>query len=564
MRFLPLLIVALLLLAAGIAVAQDGDGDGIEDAQEDNLIQTYAPHLYFHPEEVYFPVSIQFALDTSVLERYNDSGPPILIDPNPTPASLAALDIPADPETSPGDVYYLNSTLGSIRDDSGILAAYEAGADSETVYAHVTSDGGQTVVQYWFFYAFNPGRWNNHEGDWEMIQVELSGGSPTGVAFSQHQHGQRMAWAEAHKEGDHPKVYVSKGSHSNYPRPYQGQLGIAGDQVSDKGPIWTPADYALVNVGESDNPLPGNEWLRFAGLWGEFYPQAYARAEAGPQGPSYRAGGAMFDSPTAWGSDLHVPSVYELFVDWVLANLWLIFIGLIAFSFVITILRLWRLHRKTGAGRRLWPYAHFLPFDRKSAAMVLAIIGLAVGLAGFFYPWYVVTLDVDAPGFLVTDGAVEFLQIGGTEGVLVNPMRAGATELIELVPLPLALMFVILTLYFLFRIGGTRTSGRMGAKFLWRAIVWVLPFALIYLFTSMLLVGLAGLDIGGIQPDVLLQPVAEDPLGGSVDLAYEGGSARIEWGLAFGSWLLFAGAGILFIAGILALSKRYTFYTAGS
>lgn len=561
MRALPLILLALLaILALPVALAQDSDGDGIDDADEQSLIEDFAPHLYFHPDEAYFPVDIDFAVDNSELERYNDSGPPILVEANPTRASLAAFDIPGDPESSPGNVYYLNNTLGSIRDDSGILAAYQAGAYGDTVYAHVTSDGGLTVVQYWFFYAFNPGRWNSHEGDWEMIQVELSGGSPAGIAYSQHQHGQRMAWADAHKEGDHPKVYVSKGSHSNYPRPYQGQLGIAGDEVSDRGVVWTPMDYTLINVGELDSPQSGAVWLSFAGLWGEFYPQAYARAEAGPPGPAYRSGGTMFGSPAAWGSDLYVPSTIELAVDWILANIWLIFIGLIVLSFVITTLRLWRLHRKTGAGLRLWPYAHLRPFDRKSVAMVLAVVGLAVGLAGFFYPWYVVTLDVDAPGFLVTDGPVEFLQIGGMEGVLVNPLRPGVTDLIKLVPLPLALMFVILTVYFLFRIAGTKTSRGLGAKFIWRAIVWVLPFALIYIFTSMLLVGLAGLDIGGIRPDVFLQPVSENPLGGSADMAYEGGSARIVWGLALGSWLLFAGAGILAIAGLLALSQRYAFY----
>ncbi len=562
MRALPFVILALLIiLTVPTSLAQDDDGDGVDDAEEQSLIEDYAPYLYFHPDETYFPVSIQFALDNSVLERYNDSGPPILVDSNPTPASLAAYNTPADPETSPGDVYYLNNTLGSIRDDSSILGEYEAGDYPETVYAHVTTDGGLTVVQYWFFYAFNPGRWNSHEGDWEMVQIELSGGSPSAVAYSQHQHGQRMSWADAHKEGSHPKVYVSKGSHSNYLRPYQGQLGIAGDEVSDRGIVWALTDYTVVNVGELASPLAGNEWLEFAGLWGEFYPQAYARAEVGPPGPGYRSAGAMFSSPAAWGSDLHVPSSIELAIDWILANIWLIFIGLIVLSAVITILRLWRLHRKTGAGFRLWPYAHLRPVDRKSVAMILAIIGLAVGLAGFFFPWYVVTLDVEAPGFLVTDGPVEFLQIGGLEGVLVNPLRAGTTELVKLVPLPLAFMFVILTVYFLFRIAGTKTSRGLGGKFIWRAIVWVLPFALIYVFTSMLLVGLAGLDIGGIQPEVFLRPVSEEPLGGSATLAYQGGSAQIVWGLALGSWLLFAGAGILAVAGFLALSQRYAFYS---
>ncbi len=565
MRALPFVPLALLLvLALPTVLAQDSDGDGIEDADEADLIQTYAPYLYFHPDEEYFPVSVEFALDNSGLLRYNDSGPPIQVDPNPTAASIAAYNAWADPETNPGDVYYLSSTLGSILDDSGILAEYQTGGYTDTVYAHVTTDGALTVVQYWFFYAFNPGRWNHHQGDWEMIQVELSGESPEGVAYSQHQHGQRMSWGSAHKEGDHPKTYVARGSHSNYPRPYQGRLGIAGDEVSDQGDVWLPTDYTLVNVGELASPSPGNEWLAFAGLWGDFSLEAYARAEAGPPGPAFRSDGAMFGSPAAWGSDLHVPAIYELVVDWILANIWLVFIVLLIVSITVTIVRLWRLHRKTGAGLKLWPFAHLSPVDRKSVAMVLAVVGLAVGLAGFFYPWYVVTLDVDAPGFLVTDGPVDFLEIGGSEGVLVNPLRPGSAELVKFVPLPLATMFVILTVYFVIRTAGTKTSRGLGGEFIGRAIIWILPFILIYIFTSMLLVGLAGLDIGGIQPEVFLEPVAENPLGGSVDLAYEGGSAQVVWGLAFGSWLLLAGAGLLFIAGVVALSQRYAFYTVES
>ena len=46
---------------------------------------------------------------------------------------------------------------------------------SPTVYAHVATDPsfpGKLALQYWFYYVFND--WNNtHEGDWEMIQLDL-------------------------------------------------------------------------------------------------------------------------------------------------------------------------------------------------------------------------------------------------------------------------------------------------------------------------------------------------------------------------------------------------------
>ena len=68
---LSLVVLLFLLPLPPFAGAQgpDTDGDGIEDADEQALLDDHAPILYFHPEEAYFPVPVQFALDHSVLER---------------------------------------------------------------------------------------------------------------------------------------------------------------------------------------------------------------------------------------------------------------------------------------------------------------------------------------------------------------------------------------------------------------------------------------------------------------------------------------------------------------
>jgi hypothetical protein len=433
---LVLLLFVLLLLPLADAQGTDTDGDGIEDGMEEALIDTYAPLLYFHPEERYFPVNVEFTMGWSVLERYNDSGPPILIKPAPNATDLAAFDVPANPEVNPGDVYYLNNTLGSRRDDSGILAAYEADPLPRSIYARVTPDGGETIIQYWFHYAFNPGVWNNHEGDWEMMQVHLDGITPTQVSFAQHHDGQRMPFDDpsvpflptaVHREGTHTKVYVALGSHASYLRPYQGHLGVSGDAVSDQGPVWGPGDYTLVNVGELASPSPGNEWIQFAGRWGEFSVPAHVRAEAGPPGPAFRAEGAMFGTPVSWASGLQVPSVFNLAFQWVLANIWTLFWIVLIIGIVATVIRIWRVHRRTKAGVYMWPYIHLLPFDRKSVALLLGFVGLGLGVVGFFYPWFQVALDIDAPGFMVTGGFVTFLEIGGVAGILINPMCTGSS-----------------------------------------------------------------------------------------------------------------------------------------
>jgi hypothetical protein len=64
---------------------------------------------------------------------------------------------------------------------------------------------------------------------------------------------------------------------------------------------------------------------------------------------------------------------------------------------------------------------------------------------------------------------------------------------------------------------------------------------------------------GGVDPNVILAPVFANPFGGAVDLAFEGGTASVAWGLGVGAWILFAAAGIMIVAAILGFSQRYEF-----
>src|SRR5881397_3327746 len=107
--------------------AQDADRDGLDDAQEQAIADANAPVLYFHPQEAYFPTSVQFAFSNSVLERYQSNGPPIRIDNSPTASGIAAFNVQADPATNPDDVYYLNNTKGTYLNDSAIRTTYAEG-----------------------------------------------------------------------------------------------------------------------------------------------------------------------------------------------------------------------------------------------------------------------------------------------------------------------------------------------------------------------------------------------------------------------------------------------------
>jgi hypothetical protein len=95
-----------------------------------------------------------------------------------------------------------------------------------TYYYRVTEDSGYTVVQYWFFYAYNDFATsfhgvNDHEGDWESIYLFLRDGRPTWATYASHigeglQLGRPWEPNAMEFESGHPVVYVGGGSHASY------------------------------------------------------------------------------------------------------------------------------------------------------------------------------------------------------------------------------------------------------------------------------------------------------------------------------------------------------------
>ncbi|HEX6232683.1 MAG TPA: Vps62-related protein [Jiangellaceae bacterium] len=189
----------------------------------------------------------------------------------------------------------------------------EIGRNSEaTVYARVVTDParqGQIALQYWFFYVFND--WNNnHEGDWEMIQLVFDAPDaeaalatpPSVVGYSQHTGGERASWGSAKLEvvdGTHPVVYPAEGSHANFfgSALYLGRSAETGVGCDDtNGPhdeIWP--QVAVVPT-EPDAYLDEFPWLGFQGRWGERH-EAFFN---GPTGPNMKT---QWTAPVRWGED---------------------------------------------------------------------------------------------------------------------------------------------------------------------------------------------------------------------------------------------------------------------
>ena len=102
-----------------------------------------------------------------------------------------------------------------------------------TAYVHIfDKDDGNVVIQYYYFYPFNDFQ-NNHEGDWQHINVIVNSHNPdnaalVGIDYNFHENGLtynsiggRVFDPQTHfapAEGEtHPVVYVGAGSHGGYP-----------------------------------------------------------------------------------------------------------------------------------------------------------------------------------------------------------------------------------------------------------------------------------------------------------------------------------------------------------
>jgi hypothetical protein len=223
---------------------------------------------------------------------------------------------------------------------------------TRTYYGRVVRTGDYTVLQYWYFYAFNDWRStffgvNDHEADWETIAVYLveddaaDGGGlrPAWVAASSHDLGGpdlRRRWddPQLRREGDHPLVFVGAGSHSGafLPGDYVVSVELPAlrrvvrwlQRVRRRLLPWTDepgkGGFALpfVDYARGDGEVigPGHgltwtvepiddatAWVRdFRGLWGLDTHDPFG-GERAPAGPRYERTGAVRASwadPLGW------------------------------------------------------------------------------------------------------------------------------------------------------------------------------------------------------------------------------------------------------------------------
>ncbi|MBX9604031.1 MAG: hypothetical protein K2X35_23700 [Bryobacteraceae bacterium] len=214
---MPLLRLACAcFLAVGFAAATDADGDGLDDALEQQLLERFQPTLF-----------------------------------------VSATDCDGLPaEMTPG------------------LGEPVVAARNGTLYGHVIRNGARIEVRYFHLWGRDCGRFG-HALDAEHIAGLLEADHPDAPAGE----WKAIAWyAGAHEDtmcelstaakasvlrAEHhgPAVWVSNGKHASYFDPKHCAAGCGGDVCHSNRRLRSPA---IVNLGEAGKPLNGTAWLQYS------------------------------------------------------------------------------------------------------------------------------------------------------------------------------------------------------------------------------------------------------------------------------------------------------------
>jgi len=321
--WIPLLAAVALMLASP-SRAEDTDGNGFNDGCEQALVEKFCPSLVLHsgdqgvspePVEIMGPIWIyaysfadgDYAGDQvtiwteqnySFLDSWNDLTNPAyttegLTNCNfvngyfpfwhwdyagPGPYPHCGEEVSGEYYDQPAgwyDAYHNGNEACAVTTNPPLCFTLQPGSYyPNTLYAHPFKQGGQYVIQYWFFYPFND--WvANHEGDWEHINVVITSDDPATAQISRviyyfhHKYkvcettqSENPAVFECYvTNGSHPVVFVGGYASVDYP---DGAPPGVGNGSHGSYPVWgTWSNVATLPLGL----FPATEYVDGAGNW---------------------------------------------------------------------------------------------------------------------------------------------------------------------------------------------------------------------------------------------------------------------------------------------------------
>lgn len=231
-------------------------------------VAAFAPRVWLHPDEAYFPSSTEFHL----ANVHEENGHLVT-----------------------------NQALGCDScTDPQFLDGQRPNQTPVPVYAQIIprTQGGQptnvTDVLYWNFYPYNNGKrvcigwyspwgcvggystFGNHVGDWEHLTVRFIDGRPAQVYLSQHANGQTFAFGDkaVFLTGWHPEVFSAQGSHGLYPDAARHiyEALFNGDFLADDtgaGLAWDTWNRIVAIPWQPAGSYTGSlSWMNLTAYWG--------------------------------------------------------------------------------------------------------------------------------------------------------------------------------------------------------------------------------------------------------------------------------------------------------
>ncbi len=275
------------------------DSSALGDQQ---LAEKFAPRIYFHPREQYFPSSVEWYLERCQLVVEEKKGKSIGIGPLKKQIRKAKLKIVTPKPLTPGDIAGKDSShfVDAMKNKKTYRGMTGGPGSDAPVYAAVFKKPGNpsqgipatAAIQYWTFYPYN-GPFQGlslfgkdivgyHEADWEVLIVYVEETKPddwkiTRIYFGRHgrEFGEPMDPNDPAIEfvdGTHPIALAARGGHGLYPSKVSTRwTRKAADMVTRGSKYWDTWKKVEL-ISKSKN------WNTFRGRWGY--------AGGGPTGPA--------------------------------------------------------------------------------------------------------------------------------------------------------------------------------------------------------------------------------------------------------------------------------------